>query len=120
MKTFVPAVLVPSQLAATWDYVGKGKNGRTLAAAPPEGSTYQYCATGSQSPIDLKKSFPSKSDTFTISTYEWPAATRTFSHETIKYQAAPTGGVAGAADGVVPASKFTSSYMESMKAAPGF
>lgn len=57
---------------------------------------------------------------YTISQYEWGTAARTFAHETIKYQANPTGDVAGGADQVVEDSVFTSSYMQGMGAPEKF
>ena len=96
MKTFIPALIVQS--AHAWNYVGNGADWGTNAVATDANNEYQFCGTGSQSPIDLKKSWPTKSDKFTITTYEWPAATRTFGKFTIKYQANPKGGAAGAED----------------------
>lgn len=101
------ATAIPAVFA--WDYTDQGATWFSSADPGTAGSDYEFCATDSQSPINLISYQEYEgldimnfdivyNEKLTISEYDWPNAARTYGHQTIKYQANPTGDVAGGAD----------------------
>lgn len=109
-------------MAVGWDYTQQGADWPGKASD----DTFVHCATGSQSPIDLKESFKKVKggNDMWVSTYDgWNSGNcrRLFGHETVKYSANYGENADGdLADRTVPSNYFTSHYMLDMGSVGSF
>ena len=113
-QNFATFAILSTVSAAAWDYKQQGKDWRTGATPGTAGSEYEFCASGQQSPIDLKTSMTQiKADgDMTFNDYKtWGTCKRVWAHETIKYS--PNYDTATSKDQATT-SNFKSKYMATL------